>query len=163
MMGGVATDLSAQTSLSHLFAVGEVACNGVHGANRLASNSLLDCLVSAKKAAEKIMTIAPTETFKNTALPNSTVDPFLPTMAALQDKAWQYLGVVRTRTGLKTFLRWLDQFDYPSLGPTQRTSTQFAIVNLCLCAEKIARAAQAAPKSLGANYIEESVIPDQAG
>lgn len=163
LMGGVATDLSAQTSLPHLFAVGEVACNGVHGANRLASNSLLDCLVSAKKAAEKIMTISPTETFKNSALPKSRVDPFLPTMAELQDKAWQYLGVVRSRTGLKTFLRWLDQFDYPSPVPTQLTPTQLTIANLCLCAEKIAGAAQAAPKSLGANYIEESVVPNQAG
>lgn len=48
-MGGVATDLQAATSLPGLYAVGEVACTGVHGANRLASNSLMECLVFARQ------------------------------------------------------------------------------------------------------------------
>ncbi len=51
MMGGVKTDLNGQTTMQHLFAVGETACNGVHGRNRLASNSLLESLVFAKRAA----------------------------------------------------------------------------------------------------------------
>lgn len=51
MMGGVKTDINGQTSMQHLFAVGETACNGVHGKNRLASNSLLESLVFAKRAA----------------------------------------------------------------------------------------------------------------
>ncbi len=50
-MGGVATDLKASTTLNGLYAVGEVACTGVHGANRLASNSLMECLVFAKQLA----------------------------------------------------------------------------------------------------------------
>ncbi len=50
-MGGIATDLEAATSLPGLFAVGEVACTGVHGANRLASNSLMECLVFARQLA----------------------------------------------------------------------------------------------------------------
>lgn len=50
-MGGVAVDLNSRTSLGHLYAVGETSCNGVHGANRLASNSLLESLVFAKRAA----------------------------------------------------------------------------------------------------------------
>lgn len=51
MMGGVKTDINGKTTMEHLYAVGETACNGVHGRNRLASNSLLESLVFAKRAA----------------------------------------------------------------------------------------------------------------
>ena len=53
-MGGIKVDLDSLTSMNHLYAVGETSCNGVHGANRLASNSLLESLVFAKRAAEHI-------------------------------------------------------------------------------------------------------------
>ena len=53
-MGGIWVDLDSQTSMEHLYAVGETSCNGVDGANRLASNSLLESLVFAKRAATKI-------------------------------------------------------------------------------------------------------------
>ena len=52
-MGGVWVDSDSKTSMEHLYAVGETSCNGVHGANRLASNSLLESLVFAKRAANK--------------------------------------------------------------------------------------------------------------
>lgn len=54
MMGGVKTDINGSTSMAHLYAVGETACNGVHGKNRLASNSLLESLVFSKRAADLI-------------------------------------------------------------------------------------------------------------
>ena len=53
-MGGIWVDSDSRTSMEKLFAVGETSCNGVHGANRLASNSLLESLVFAKRAASKI-------------------------------------------------------------------------------------------------------------
>ena len=53
-MGGIWVDSDSRTSMEHLYAAGETSCNGVHGANRLASNSLLESLVFAKRAAEKI-------------------------------------------------------------------------------------------------------------
>jgi len=55
-MGGIEVDLHSKTSMEHLYAVGETSCNGVHGANRLASNSLLESLVYAKEAAYQIET-----------------------------------------------------------------------------------------------------------
>lgn len=54
-MGGVAVDINSRTSLEHLYAAGETSCNGVHGANRLASNSLLESLIFAERAAEDIV------------------------------------------------------------------------------------------------------------
>ncbi len=53
-MGGIHVDSDSRTTMEHLYAVGETSCNGVHGANRLASNSLLESLVFARRAAEKI-------------------------------------------------------------------------------------------------------------
>ena len=53
-MGGIHVDSDSKTTMEHLYAVGETSCNGVHGKNRLASNSLLESLVFAKRAAEKI-------------------------------------------------------------------------------------------------------------
>ena len=53
-MGGVHVDSDSRTTMAHLYAVGETSCNGVHGKNRLASNSLLESLVFAKRAAAKI-------------------------------------------------------------------------------------------------------------
>ena len=54
LMGGIHTDKNGQTTMKNLYAAGETACNGVHGANRLASNSLLESLVFAKRAADEI-------------------------------------------------------------------------------------------------------------
>jgi len=53
-MGGISVNLDSKTTMEHLYAVGETSCNGVHGKNRLASNSLLESLVFAGRAAEKI-------------------------------------------------------------------------------------------------------------
>ena len=60
-MGGIHTDIDAKTSMQRLFAVGETACNGVHGRNRLASNSLLESLVFSKRAADWIAGAPPVE------------------------------------------------------------------------------------------------------
>jgi L-aspartate oxidase len=67
MMGGVKTDTNGVTSMQYLYAVGETACNGVHGKNRLASNSLLESLVFAKRAADFI---ANDKTVKDENFPN---------------------------------------------------------------------------------------------
>ena len=53
-MGGIHVDSDSRTTMEHLYAVGETSCNGVHGKNRLASNSLLESLVFAQRAAKKI-------------------------------------------------------------------------------------------------------------
>lgn len=103
MMGGVETDLDGRTSVEHLFAAGEVACSGVHGANRLASNSLLEGLVFGARAAE-----AMTGEAVPAALRGVCVEPFrpdsggseTPTVDGLREMMWRQAGLVRSRDGL---------------------------------------------------------------
>ncbi len=106
MMGGVVTDLRGRSSVTRLYAVGEVARTGVHGANRLASNSLLEGLVFAERVARDL-----TSNRKITRLPKITkwnVPPLADRGAAqvaadaIRDVMWEYAGIARTARGLRT-------------------------------------------------------------
>jgi L-aspartate oxidase len=102
--GGVVTDLSGRTDLAGLYAVGETACTGLHGANRLASNSLLECLVIGRSAAQSI--VADTEAMPiGPHLPewdeSRVSDPDEEVVVAhnwdeLRRLMWNYVGIVRT-------------------------------------------------------------------
>lgn len=87
MMGGVETDINGKTSMEHLYAVGETACNGVHGRNRLASNSLLESLVFAKRAA---MLISEDKSEKMLDLPDVDLASY-PNKTILQKKFKQLI------------------------------------------------------------------------
>ena len=103
VMGGVETDLCGRTSIDNLFAAGEAACTGVHGANRLASNSLLEGLVFGARAAEtmKASTVKATLTAEpggivTTPLSSASV----PSASDVRDVMWRDAGLVRSRNGL---------------------------------------------------------------
>lgn len=121
--GGVLTDLEARTSLRRLYAVGEVACTGVHGANRLASNSLLEALVFADHAAVDTRRLlaeegpaAPPEDLKPWTQANdpsrqaAEVSPeFVAQLRLLvQTLMWAHVGIVRSDRRLKQALREVD-------------------------------------------------------
>jgi L-aspartate oxidase len=103
VMGGVETDLCGRTSIDSLFAAGEAACTGVHGANRLASNSLLEGLVFGARAADAMMgqtlqaslTAEPAQPIR-LADAGSTV----PSASAVRDAMWRDVGLVRSSLGL---------------------------------------------------------------
>lgn len=150
MMGGIATDQTGATSLPGLYAVGEAACTGVHGANRLASNSLLECVVFSHQVAQGIVAL-PDETKATTPISQKLADKFtLPDKAALQTRAWAALGIQRSPTEIEEFLTWLAQFDFQSL-PAHYSLTELETANLCLVAEAIAQAALARKENLGAH------------
>jgi len=101
--GGVKTDLSGETSLGGLFAIGEVACTGLHGANRLASNSLLEGLVIAHNAFEKSARIRPPRVAFNLPewLPGQVTDVdelvvISHNWEEIRRLMWDYVGIVRT-------------------------------------------------------------------
>ena len=113
MMGGIVTDLVGRSSLARCYAVGELSRTGVHGANRLASNSLLEGLVFAERAARDMM-----ETPRLRAVPRKRAwrVPELTDRGAAQVAAdavrsvmWQHAGIARTGKGLRTALTELDR------------------------------------------------------
>lgn len=105
-LGGVRTDLDAHTNIQNLYAVGEVACTGVHGANRLASNSLLECLVFARRAVQAASKV--TEPLGPITVSESEgrarIRALPPT---LQQIMTRYVGLVRDRDGLEHALALL--------------------------------------------------------
>lgn len=108
--GGVLVDKNGRTDLESLYAIGEVACTGLHGANRLASNSLLECVVYAKAAAQHIAANLPEEFPPESALhdwdesrvTNSDENIVLAhNWAELRRFMWDYVGIVRTDNRLE--------------------------------------------------------------
>ncbi|MBI2187879.1 MAG: L-aspartate oxidase [Acidobacteria bacterium] len=112
LMGGVATDLDARTSIPGLFAAGEVACTGVHGANRLASNSLLEGLVfgaraaAAMKAAPQPAALMVGELI-DVRLPGRA-SAAVPTAYEVRDLMWRSVGLLRIARGLEAASAQLD-------------------------------------------------------
>jgi len=158
-MGGVRTDLDGRTSLKGLYAAGEVACTGVHGANRLASNSLLDGLVYGARAARTIIEeseLAEIEPEKKVAhgKPNGIVTP--PAKAAedfihqVQEIMWRDVGIVRSGKSLKHAIEQLEALRESLPKETSRRS--YEANNIWQSAMLIARSAQARLESRGAHY-----------
>jgi L-aspartate oxidase len=96
-MGGVVTDLEGQTEVDGLYAAGEVACTGVHGANRLASNSLLECLVFGRRAALSALGEPQPASVEAPQAPAAEVE----VTPELRRVFWHDAGLVRDRAGLE--------------------------------------------------------------
>jgi L-aspartate oxidase len=158
VMGGVETDLDGRTSVERLFAAGEVACTGVHGANRLASNSLLEGLVFGARAAAAML--APV---RAAALTASTVEALSPRSsaaaapdpAAIRDLTWRHAGLMRSRDGLAGAVEQLAAWhaaaqsrrsDAPADRDVRRTASLAAVGYL------VARAALRREESRGGHF-----------
>jgi L-aspartate oxidase len=130
MMGGVKTDLCGRTSVPGLYAAGETADTGVHGANRLASNSLLEGLVFGARAGEAMSKDAPAAKHKSAPLPgalapkpgNSTpgtlpAHPEMPPrsaqLAQIRDLMWRHVGILRNGKELAAALESLKKMELP--------------------------------------------------
>ena len=169
LMGGVATDLFGRTSLPGLYAVGEVARTGVHGANRLASNSLLEGAVFGARAGDAIAADAASGSWPAFAIhdasisagihpagsataaheaPASTVPGF--TRRALQELMWEHVGLVRDEEGLghaaSVIARWLAEPRTPV------AEHGYEDENLLLVAAEVVAAARARRQSVGAHF-----------
>ena len=148
MMGGIHTDVWGRTTLPGLYAVGEVACTRVHGANRLASNSLLEGLVFSRRVAQCIAkegkTHVPTASGGQDRGHPPQVDGAQ--RRWLQQLMWSHAGLVRQRHELKEAqkqLRW----------PLPGEDRDYELANMRVVAMKIIQGALRRPYSLGAHHM----------
>ncbi|MDH6181127.1 L-aspartate oxidase [Microbacteriaceae bacterium SG_E_30_P1] len=154
-MGGIRTDIDGRTSLPGLFAVGEATCTGVHGANRLASNSLLESLVFAWRAADAIDTDAvPLPSGRPSSL--ATIEPEPPVETAVASRAevqalmWSLVGLERSLPQLEVARDQLSRWRAPepdSVDPVDAGEVR----NLLDLARIIVHAAIAREESRGAH------------
>lgn len=161
--GGVLTDVQARTSLDRLYACGEVACTGVHGANRLASNSLLEAVVFAHRAAidaGKVLAdageVPPVREYPEGIHTEPISDELVEELTLkLQNVMWKYVGIVRTDERLKKALDEVRSV----LKSAQRmyqdgklSSDLLELRNLAQAAELIVLSALERKESRGLNY-----------
>jgi L-aspartate oxidase len=160
--GGVMTDLRGRSDISGIYAIGETAFTGLHGANRLASNSLLECLVFGRSAAEDI--IANRLPARQQALPgwdesrvtNSDEDVVVShNWQEVRRFMWDYVGIVRTNKRLQRARHRIDLLrseihDY--YGNFRITSDLIELRNLAQVADLIVRSATTRRESRGLHY-----------
>ena len=147
-MGGVQTDLRGATSINRLFAAGEVACTGVHGANRLASNSLLEGLVFGERAGQTMSGMTAPRS-GHSIHPPSAVFPAI-TERDIRAIAWNSCGVLRSGPELAAAHKRLRSRGFEPMDSPDRTS--FEIRNMHQVATLISLAALAREESRGGHY-----------
>jgi L-aspartate oxidase len=152
-MGGVRTDLHGRTTVEALYAAGEVACTGVHGANRLASNSLLEGLVFGARAGEAALADSlksKVSSPKNENVRLGALDLGLGTQIATAVKKrvkrvmWERVGILRDKESLKRALKEFEQIENANLSTSSR--------NFVTLAKLVAAAALYREESRGAHF-----------
>ena len=165
MMGGIRTNTDTETNLKGLYACGEVACTGVHGANRLASNSLLECLVYGARAGTNAAAFAASQPSHppgillggNTETSQTPDSGFIEAVKdAIRETLWENVSIERNSEGLRQTLAELKDLT-PNLGnvpatPAPNDIALIEVVNMLNVALMITESALARTESRGAHY-----------
>jgi len=168
-IGGVQTDLTTATDVPNLLAIGEASCTGLHGANRLASNSLLEGLVMGKLAGQQAADRS-AKSKNQSPTPATIISSIQPSTHAqldltdvrssLRSTMWYNAGISRTRTKLADACDMFDLWGRYTLDKVFDTPDGWEVQNLLFTARLIARAALNRPASVGTHWIQPP-DPDQ--
>jgi len=171
--GGIAVDSWGESSIPRLFSAGECACTGLHGANRLASNSLLEALVFAERSSFRAI-----EKYSDTYRPRSAeikfahfteikqnIDLTLTQSLTNQLRSimWQYAGIIRCDDGLMKAKHEIDKLAKKVL-PFANNTTNVGLLELCnmlIVAQLIVISAQLRKESRGLHYNQDHPLPDE--
>ncbi|MFS1517759.1 L-aspartate oxidase [Bacillus sp. SCS-151] len=169
LMGGIRTDHQGKTSIKGLYAVGETACTGVHGANRLASNSLLEGIVFSQLLSDYIL--QSNLNFKNInhlkkrdQIGQYSTD--LPTKQQIQAVMMQNVGIVRDENSLFDAKTWFEQYlmnDKKYVDLSQLTNEQVTIINMVTVGWLISSSALLRTESRGGHYRTDYPSEDDLG
>ena len=165
MMGGIKTDLDGRTNINGLYACGEAANTGVHGANRLASNSMLECLVFGRRAASHINKLY------SEAAPRTEVPPMLGIppkrqrskldlpgiRKTIQGLMSNHCSVVRKRAGLLYAFEQICGIQAQLESVYDDSCSYLETLNIATVAKAVLKAAISRPKSIGSHWIDEDL------
>ena len=173
-MGGIKTEINGKTSVNNLYAIGEVACTSLHGANRLASNSLLECVVCAFELVNTInkQTLTPSNIIDESVL--TTIKKYSPEndmddtdfdckklSSELRDLMWNKVGIVRTVASLLDALSELNKIEQQEIFKDKCNSIEeYELRNMLYVAKCIINSALKRKESIGAHYRADSETKD---
>jgi L-aspartate oxidase len=161
-MGGLYTDVNGRTSLPGLFAAGEAASVGIHGANRLASNSLLECVVFGKRAASAMAAEHGRRTIDG-GIPRErwrVPDDVIAARKTIRDAAWRYAGIAREAVSLAAGADALTELEKSWSENPSPTIEQVETANMLLVAKLVMQSAIARQESRGAHYRKDFPLRD---
>ncbi len=167
MIGGVTTDLEGRSSVPGLYAVGEVAATGVHGANRLGSNSLVEGLVFGERVARRLHHPAPggpagpPEVVEVAPLTGRGVPEEAAVVEEIRRRLWEEVGIVRTDRGLRAALGRFEEVGRRH-EPARAGALPGPVANAALTASLVARAALVRTESRGVHYRSDHPRPRAA-
>ena len=169
-MGGIKTKVNGQSSVNNLYAIGEAACTSLHGANRLASNSLLECVVCAHEFVSTIskQNLLSSKIIDETVL--STIKRYAETenyysvdinvtelKAQVKNIMWNNVGIIRTESSLLTALSEINKIEEIFANKDKCASLdEYELRNMILVAKCIINAALSRKDSIGAHYRADS-------
>lgn len=174
-MGGIKTEINGKTSINNLFAIGEVACTSLHGANRLASNSLLECVVSAYELVNTLKNydIQPSKIIDETVMAtikkytDEEFDPSIEDEIAdtdellnrLRSVMWEKVGIIRTESSLLKAEEEIEKIQTLSRCRDKcNTIFEYELRNMIYVAKSIIKAALDRKDSVGAHFRADSTL-----